>query len=58
MRTKKKAKLFVDHDHATGKVRGLLCLSCNLMLGQGGDNPSRLRDGAAYLHEWAASGPF
>jgi Autographiviridae endonuclease VII len=42
-------KFNVDHDHVTGKVRGLLCRSCNLMLGYSEDSEERLEAGIAYL---------
>ncbi len=47
--SEKTDRLFVDHDHKTGKVRGLLCGNCNSMLGYSKDKVSNLRRGILYL---------
>lgn len=49
-------KLSVDHDHKTGKVRGLLCRPCNSMLGHGRDNPTMFYRAAEYLRFPPAGG--
>ncbi len=41
--------LFVDHDHKTGKVRGLLCSRCNLALGHVKDDTSLLERLIGYI---------
>jgi hypothetical protein len=43
--------LSVDHDHATGFVRGLLCTPCNKMLGHLRDDPAAFRRAADYLDD-------
>lgn len=41
--------LAVDHDHATGAIRGLLCRNCNITLGRHDDDPEVFDNLARYL---------
>ncbi|MFF2202628.1 endonuclease VII domain-containing protein [Streptomyces sp. NPDC058145] len=41
--------MHVDHCHGTGRVRGVLCFSCNAALGQFKDQPEVIRRAAAYV---------
>lgn len=41
--------LAVDHDHKTGRVRGILCSVCNLLVGRIEAEPSRLDNTIKYL---------
>jgi hypothetical protein len=43
--------LAVDHDHRTGRLRGLLCRHCNLALGYVGDSVETLEALVRYLKE-------
>lgn len=49
--TTQHGRLYIDHCHASGKVRGLLCHGCNVALGHMRDMPERLEAAAAYLRE-------
>jgi 3-phenylpropionate/cinnamic acid dioxygenase small subunit len=44
-----KRRTHVDHDHVTGKIRGVLCAHCNAALGYLRDNPNTALACAAYL---------
>lgn len=46
---KEEARFVVDHDHDSGKVRSILCNSCNRGLGYFKDSPEVLRKAADYL---------
>lgn len=39
----------VDHCHATGRIRGMLCKACNAGLGLLRDDPTLMRAAAKYL---------
>lgn len=44
--------LHIDHDHQTGDVRGLLCISCNTALGKLGDTVEGLMRAIRYLSKY------
>lgn len=46
-----KEPLYVDHDHATGKVRGLLCGTCNTGIGMLKDSIEILEQAVSYIKE-------
>jgi hypothetical protein len=43
--------LSVDHDHQSGRVRGLLCSSCNVLLGHAREDPTTLVAAITYLEQ-------
>jgi len=46
---KNTTKLNIDHCHATGRIRGLLCMGCNTSLGFLGEDHNRIRGLIRYL---------
>jgi hypothetical protein len=42
----------VDHDHKTGRVRGVLCLYCNAAMGAFHDDPELIEKAIAYLERY------
>lgn len=53
-RGKSSETLVVDHDHKTGKIRGILHSRCNTGIGALRDDPRLLKAGALYLEATTA----
>jgi len=49
--SQEKSAACIDHSHETGRVRGILCLSCNIALGRAQDDPEVLRSAVRYLRK-------
>jgi len=45
-------RLAIDHDHTTGKIRGLLCQKCNQAIGLTGENVEILKQIIKYLGQY------
>lgn len=44
-------RLHIDHDHDTGRVRGLLCFNCNSGIGKFHDEPDKIEAAAEYVRK-------
>jgi len=49
-------RLYVDHDHQTGMIRGLLCATCNTFIGRLGEDSILLDRASAYLGQFRPTG--
>lgn len=50
-----KLDFFVDHNHVTNKVRGLLCSNCNLLIGHAFESIDILNNSILYLQKHGES---
>ncbi len=50
-----KRNLALDHYHKTNKVRGILCMRCNVALGMFDDDVDKLRNAIAYLARYGSA---
>jgi len=48
----------IDHNHETGKFRGILCLTCNTMLGMAKDSSDTLKKAIDYLDNQGSYGLY
>jgi hypothetical protein len=46
------SRLSIDHNHVTGKNRGLLCTKCNIGIGHLQDNIENLKEAIKYIRKW------
>jgi len=53
-RTGRPRMLAVDHNHVTGQIRSLLCMSCNQGLGNFQEDLQRLKKAVSYLESFTS----
>jgi len=51
----KKSKALIDHNHKSGKIRGIVCINCNSILGYCKEDPKILLEAIRYLEKFKRS---